>query len=130
MERDSSNAKTDYLRNKLRHKVIPNWKAIYPNFHNQFSTTLVHLEQAKIALDFVIEDFKTKYFIKMEQQIKISVDELKLLNPINFYLHALFIKYGFDNVKDLNQLLHAQSGKQLFSKTHRLVKDRSQLAAY
>ena len=124
---DASNAKTDYLRNKLRHKVIPNWKATDPNFHNRFSNTLEYLGQAKIALDNVIKDFKTKYFIKMEHQIKISVDELKLLNPINFFLHALFANYGFDNVKDLNQLLHAQSGKRLLSKTHRLVKNRSHL---
>ena len=122
---DASNAKTDYLRNELRHKVIPNWKATDSNFHNQFSATLEYLGQAKIALDNVIKDFKTKYFVEMEQEIKISVDKLKLLNPINFFLHALFANYGFDNVKDLNQLLDAQSGKQLFSKTHRLVKNRS-----
>ena len=124
---DASNAKTDYLRNELRHKVIPNWKATDSNFHNQFSTTLEYLGQAKIALDNVIKDFKTNYFVEMEQEIKISVDKLKLLNPINFLLHALFSNYGFDNVKDLNQLLDAQSGKQLFSKTHRLVKNRSHL---
>ena len=124
---DGSNAKTDYLRNKLRHKVIPNWKATDSNFHNRFSNTLEYLGQAKIALDNVFKDFKTKYFIEMEHQIKISVDKLKLLNPINFFLHALFANYGFDNVKDLNQLLDAQSGKQLFSKTHRLVKNRSHL---
>ena len=124
---DASNAKTDYLRNKLRHKVIPHWKATDSNFHNRFSNTLEYLGQAKIALDNVIKDFKTKYFIEMEHQIKISVDKLKLLNPINFFLHALFANYGFDNVKDLNQLLDAQSGKQLFSKTHRLVKNRSHL---
>ena len=124
---DDSNAKTDYLRNKLRHKVIPNWKATDSNFHNRFSNTLEYLGQAKIALDNVIKDFKTKYFIEMEHQIKISVDKLKLLNPINFFLHALFASYGFDNVKDLNKLLDAQSGKQLFSKTHRLVKNRSHL---
>ena len=117
---DASNAKTDYLRNKLRHKVIPNWKATASNFHNRFSNTLEYLGQAKIALDNVIKDFKTKYFVEMEHQIKISVDKLKLLNPINFFLHALFASYGFDNVKDLNKLLDAQSGKQLFSKTHRL----------
>ena len=124
---DATNAKTDYLRNKLRHKVIPSWKAIDSNFHNQFNNTLEYLGQAKIALDYVIKDFKIKYFIEMENKIKISVNKLKLLNPINFFLHALFANYGFDNVKDLNQLLDAQSGKQLFSKTHRLVKNRSHL---
>ena len=122
---DASNEKTDYLRNALRHKVIPNWKAMDSSFHDQFRTTLGHLEQAKIALDYVINDFKTKYFVEGEQQIKISVDKLRLLNPIDFFLHALFVNYGFDHVKDLNQLLDAQSGKQLFSKTHRLIKDRS-----
>jgi len=122
---DASNAKTDYLRNVLRHKVIPNWKATDANLQDQFRTTLEHLGQAQMALDFVIQDFKTKYFFEAEQQIKISIDGLKSLRPIDFFLHALFKTYGFDHVADLNQLLDAQSGKQLFSKTHRLVKDRA-----
>ena len=98
-------------------------KATDSNFHNRFSNTLEYLGQAKIALDNVIKDFKTKYFIEMEHQIKISVDELKLLNPINFFPHALFANYGFDNVKDLNQLLHAHNlENNCFLKPHRLVK--------
>ena len=106
---DASNEKTDYLRNALRHKVIPNWKAMDSSFHDQFKTTLGHLEQAKIALDYVINDFKTKYFVEGEKQIKISVDKLRLLNPIDFFLHALFVNYGFDHVKDLNQPLPPHS---------------------
>ena len=35
--------------------------------------------------------------------------------------------YGFTEWSDVVDLLTAQSGKQLFSKTHRLVKDRNEL---
>ncbi len=38
-----------------------------------------------------------------------------------------FPPYGFTHFSDLNALLVAQSGKQLFSVTHRLLKDRGVL---
>ena len=47
---DDSNAKTDYLRNKLRHKVIPNWKATASNFHNRFSNTLESVSYTHLTL--------------------------------------------------------------------------------
>ena len=48
---DSSNAKTDYLRNALRHEVIPQWKKRDPNFDDQFQETLKYLGQAQTLLD-------------------------------------------------------------------------------
>ena len=42
---------------------------------------------------------------------------------MNFYLHELFFSYGF-NSKDLSKLLLSRTGKQLFSKTHRIIVDR------
>jgi len=39
----------------------------------------------------------------------------------------LFSPYGFSHLSDLNALLNAQSGKQLFSPSHRLLKDRTVL---
>ena len=49
------------------------------------------------------------------------------LNPLDYYLHALFSIYGFVHVADLHALLLAQSGKYLLSKTHRLWKNREKL---
>ena len=122
---DASNAKTDYLRNALRHKVIPGWKAMDKHFDEQFRATLAHLGKAQEALEFVLEQFKTKHFIKEKEHTKIAVEALNTLKPADYFLHALFAPYGFDHVDDLNQLLVAQSGKQLISQTHRLIKDRS-----
>ena len=122
---DLSNAKTDYLRNALRHQVIPQWKKKDPNFDQQFQETLKHLGEAQDVLEDVISKFKKNNFIPQKQGFKISIDVLKGLSSLNYYLHALFASYGFGNLADLKQLMHSQSGKQLFSNTHRLVKDRA-----
>ena len=121
---DLSNANTEYLRNALRHNVIPQWKKKDPNFDQQFQETLKHLSEAQNVLEDVISDFKMNNFIPQKQGFKISIDVLKGLSSLNYYLHALFGPYGFGNLADLKQLMHSQSGKQLFSNTHRLIKDR------
>jgi tRNA(Ile)-lysidine synthase len=122
---DLTNTKTDYLRNSLRHEIIPLWKSKASNFDLQFQSTLHHLGQAQAALDHVAQNFKSQNFITKAGEIKISVEALKGLSPLDYYLHSLFSPYGFQNVSDLSQLLEAQSGKQLFSNTHRLIKDRN-----
>lgn len=121
---DASNAKTDYLRNALRHEVIPLWKKREPNFDAQFQETLSYLGQAQAVLDDIVEDFKNKNFVPQNSGFKIPVKALKVLSSLDYYLYALFASYGFRNINDLKQMMQSQSGKQLFSATHRLVKDR------
>lgn len=122
---DSSNAKTDYLRNVLRHEVIPQWKKRDPNFDDQFQETLKYLGQAQTLLDDVLKDFKNQNFIPWQHGFKVSIDVFIGLSSLDYYLHGLFASYGFGTLADLRKLLDAQSGKQLFSETHRLIKDRN-----
>jgi tRNA(Ile)-lysidine synthase len=42
-------------------------------------------------------------------------------------LYELLFSFGFTAWEDISELLNAQSGKQIVSKTHRLVKDRDTL---
>ena len=121
---DVSNAKTDYLRNALRHEVIPKWKEKDSNFDVQFRETLQYLGQAQAILEDLVQGFKTKNFLPHHGGFKIAVKTLVDLGSPEYYLHALFSPYGFNHVSDLKQLMHSQSGKQLFSDSYRLVKDR------
>ena len=121
---DSSNAETYYLRNWLRHEVIPLWKKRDPNFHEQFQETLKYLGRAQAVLDEIIEDFKNKNFTPYNSGFKISIISLEGLSIKDYFLHALFAPYGFRNTIELKQMMQSQSGKQLFSASHRLVKDR------
>lgn len=124
---DDSNAKTDYLRNALRHEVIPAWKSRDSKFDLQFQDTLRYLGQAQAVLEDAVDDFKRNYFISFKEGFKIPVKALEKLTSLDYYLHALFAPFGFKHLADLKQLLHSQSGKQLFSNTHRLIKDRAHL---
>ena len=122
---DSSNASIKYLRNKLRHDVIPQLKAINPEFLNNFQNTLKHL---KDTTDIVEESVNTvlQRAIKSidDNQISYYVSEFQKVNNPKAFLYEIFKDYGFTEWNDILNLLGAQSGKQLFSSTHRLLKDR------
>ena len=124
---DASNAQDDYLRNQLRHQLIPKWKAIQPNLIEQLEKSQQQLRWAQEALTVQCEKFKAAHFIPKGDHVTISIDALLSLKPLEYYLHALFSPYGFSHLSDLNALLNAQSGKQLFSPSHRLLKDRKVL---
>ena len=124
---DSSNAETDYLRNQLRHQLIPKWKEIAPNLLQQLEKSQQQLRWAEEALASQCEAFVGNYFISKGDYIVISIKALKSLKPLEYYLFALFSPYNFTHFTDLNSLLDAESGKQLFSSTHRLLKDRGVL---
>ena len=124
---DASNAQDDYLRNNMRHNVIPQWKTAQENLLQQVGQTFDHLTLAQEALSVVVDTFKNKHFIQQDDVTAVKLDALMELKPQAYYLHALFEAYGFSHVADLESLLVAQSGKQLISSSHRLIRDRSVL---
>ncbi|MDB9836450.1 tRNA lysidine(34) synthetase TilS [Flavobacteriaceae bacterium] len=124
---DASNAQDDYLRNHLRHHAILQWKAAQENLLQQVTQTFDHLSLAQEALSVVVDIFKEKHFVQQEDVISIHLDALMELKPLAYYLHALFETYGFNHVADLESLLVAQSGKQLISSSHRLIRNREEL---
>ena len=123
----SSNSSTKYLRNKLRHDVIPVLKEINPKWLQNFKMTQDHLHDSKILID----DFMTQVYkdvVHFDGDI-IKFDISKLLKYPNPkpYLYQLLKSYKFTAWDDIYTLLDAQSGKQVFSETHRLLKDREYL---
>ena len=48
---DSSNAKTDYLRNKLRLEVLPEYKKASKDLLESLQTTQEHLKGAQALID-------------------------------------------------------------------------------
>ncbi len=122
---DSSNASTKYLRNKLRHDVIPQLKVINPEFLNNFQKTLKHLgDTADIVEESVNAVLKRAIKSIDENQISYHISEFQKVNNPKAYVFEIFKEYGFTEWNDVLNLLEAQSGKQVFSKTHKLLKDR------
>jgi len=123
---DVSNAQTHYLRNKIRHQVIPSLKELDPNFLDAFISTIHHLKETKQIVDDAVEMVRQKVLISDQKHTyKLSIVELKKLKHPKAYLYEILKAYNFTAWNDVYSLLDAQSGKQVFSNTHRLLKDRN-----
>ncbi|NNM17038.1 MAG: tRNA lysidine(34) synthetase TilS [Croceitalea sp.] len=124
---DSSNQETKYLRNNIRHHIVPELKKLHSSFDKNFQMTLGHLKESSLLLDAYARILKAKLFKKEGAVIKIKVAQLWELEPLRGHLHLLFNDYGFTAWDDIENLLTSISGKAVQSKTHLLLKDRDQL---
>ena len=121
---DASNASTKYTRNKLRHQVIPVLKEINPSLLSSFEKTLENLQESQQILEDRIDEVSSEIIETKEAITKINIDKIQQLSNPKAYLYQLLKNHSFTEWNDVYDLLSAQSGKQVFSKTHRLLKDR------
>jgi tRNA(Ile)-lysidine synthase len=121
---DASNEDAKYLRNKIRHEIVPLLKELHPTFLENFKTTQDNLEQTAGLNEKYLAQLKERLFEEKGDVIRIKIESLIQLNPLNPYLYGLFHDFGFTAWKDISKLLTSLSGKEVQSKTHRLVKDR------
>ena len=125
---DSSNKQTNYLRNNLRHSIIPLLKELTPSFIASFKKTQGYLLETQSVLEDYILEVEDRVISAINQdQISYAIDKIKALNTPKAYLYQLFNSYGFTDWQEIEALLDAQTGKQISSPTHRLIKNRSQL---
>ena len=124
---DLSNEELKYLRNNIRHQIVPRLKELHPTFLSNFQNTQKYLSGGQDILNFYASSLRKRLFKKDKAIIKISVKALKKLSPLKPHIHLLFKEYGFTEWNDVFKLLNAMSGKELRSKTHRLLKDREHL---
>ena len=125
---DSSNASDKYLRNKIRHHIVPVLKEINPNFLDSFQKTQNYLIQAQS----IVSDGESIVYQEVAKELKdgtIHFDLKKLLQLPNFdaYLYQWLHQFGFTAWDDIKDLAYAQSGKQVFSENYCLLKNRDYL---
>ncbi len=126
---DSTNEETQFLRNKIRHRLFPLLKDLCPNFDTVIKKDIDRLRETEIVFRSVIERLRADIIEKESNICKINIDRLRKLHPIRILIYELLSEYGFNETDSNNVLasLDKESGKQFFSKTHRLLKDRNYL---
>ena len=132
---DSSNASDAYVRNAIRHHVVPALEEIRPDALARINDTMDYLQQSADLLDTYAKELKQRYLYPLNsvtesRAICLDISKLKQHPNPKAVLYVLYKDYGFTAWDDVYQLLNAQSGKQLFSETHRLLKDRTTLQLY
>ena len=126
---DSSNALDKYLRNKLRHDVIPVLKELNPSLLDSFENTISNLKQSQSLVNDASQ-MVYKQVVSEEDTIKIDISKLTEFQNYNAYLYQWLQPFGFTAWEDIYTLVEAQSGKQVFSQKYILLKDRNHLILF
>ncbi len=122
---DSSNSGRKYLRNKLRHEVVPILKSINPELLESFQNTLENLNDTADIVDESLNAVAKRAIVDLdENEVTYKVSEFKKVNNPKAYLFEMFKDFGFTAWNDLVHLLDAETGKFVSSNTHRLTKHR------
>lgn len=121
---DSSNASTKYLRNKIRHEIVPKLKELNPRFIDNYQKTQEYLTQSQSLINEVSKQ-KWHEVTKVENEIiSIDISKIKAINNLQLYLYNWFKPFGFTAFDDIFDLMKSQAGKVVYSSTHELLKDR------
>jgi len=126
---DSSNISTKYIRNKIRHRIIPQLQEINPGFKQGIISTIEKLRNTEIIYDHEINRKKDEVISSDGKNILLSIEKLRQLGDLKTFLFELISCYNFNSqtISDIEKSIDGPSGKQFYSDTHRLVKDREHL---
>ena len=124
---DASNASDKYLRNKIRHHLVPLLQEINPNFMEAFQKTQSYLQESA----GLVEDASIMVYQQVAKQeedsITFDLNQLKKLPNYNAYLYQWLSEFEFTAWNDVYDLVDAVSGKQIFASNFRLLKNRDSL---
>ena len=124
---DSSNSSDKYLRNKVRHDIVPLLKELNPSFLTSFQNTQKYLNEAQVMVEDATIMIYQQVATEVNNEIHYNIDKLKILPNYKSYLYQWLKEYGFSAWDDIYELVDSQSGKQVFSNDFRLLKDRNTL---
>ncbi len=123
---DKSNASIIYSRNKIRHQVVPVLKTLNPNLITSYNKSLEHLKSLKVILNNHIDTIKKDVLSTLpDKVVQLDINKLLALSHPKAYMYELLKDYGFTAWSDVEKLINAQTGKQIYSKTHRIIKNRN-----
>lgn len=131
---DSTNASSDYKRNRIRNEVFPIFEKINPSFIRTLNREMGYFEEASE----IVEDYCAQQIACMAGLDRsaagclISVPELLSHKHWRYLLYYMLEPYGFNasslaSIEDLLESDRTISGKRFESPTHELVVERTDL---
>jgi len=126
---DSSNSSDKYLRNRIRHHLLPLLKELQPALYPIFSENIERLTNTETVYLNEIERQRQWVVRVSGKRHLINIERLNQLNPLQTYLFEFIKPFGFNetSVIQLISVLSDIPGKTFLSATHRLIKDRDSL---
>ena len=127
---DSSNKDIKYIRNSIRHKILPLFHNINPAFSDNLIQSVEHLKSVEEVYVGYTDKAKERCIEYLDEgHFRISLAELATLEHPEACLFAFLHPYQFNPsvIRDIYQSLSGTSGKVFFSPGHRCLLDRKYL---
>ena len=126
---DLSNEDTKYTRNKIRHKIIPVLKEINPSIETTINETAERIAGINEIVDNYVSDLREKISDDKGDLISFNLPKLMPFIQNRTILFELFKPFGITGAMlgDLVRIIEGITGNQLFTSTHRIVKNRKEI---
>lgn len=123
---DSSNNELVFQRNFLRHKILPLLQEWNPAFQKNLLASIENLRDAEQVYKWALDKDKEQVLDEINGEMRINILKLRTTPFPKLLLLEVLSPLNFNPVviEEVFQSLDAESGKQFFSSSHRLVKDR------
>ena len=118
---DSTNALSDYKRNRIRNEIFPLFAKINPSFIDTFASNICNFRQAEA----IVRDYCSRYDFDADGHLALAA--LKADKHWHYVLYDVLSRYGFspDVIADIAGLLDSDdrvlSGKRFLSAKYILV---------
>lgn len=126
---DSTNAQTDYKRNKFRHIILPALEQINPGIRQTLAGERDHFAGYRQIVQAYMEQAAAR--IVREKDGRLHIDTAGLLREPapETVLYELLSPYGFNATQtgQLHAALEGTPGKRFESATHYAIKDRTEI---
>lgn len=122
---DSTNAETEYKRNKLRNLVFPIFSEINPSFLDTLSREIAHFSQASRVLDDYYAIYGESLIHKTDDGLSVDLGALMAEPHRDYVLYRLLSGYGFnasqlEEISSLVQSDRQRAGKVFLSGNYRV----------
>lgn len=124
---DASNEQTKYIRNKIRHEVIPVLETINPGFVNSAGETINKVGQAEKLYDFAIEFFRQQVLLETPEGTLVIELKKLLESPAPHTLLFEFLRPTGLHQDQVGRIFSAKTGAVFYSEKYRFLVDRDRL---
>jgi tRNA(Ile)-lysidine synthase len=126
---DSSNAETKYIRNRIRHVLIPEFEAINPAFMQNATDTITRLSQTEQLLNLALTQIKKSVWIEVPGKFLIDIEKLSEYPAVETLLFELLREFGCTSilVRSILSSFESIPGKRFITRTHSITRDRTHL---
>ena len=132
---DSTNAELDARRNRIRHRLMPLLRELYPSVDATMQANIARLSDVGEVYRAYVDDLRARVIHKYDSRLPslpvavqaIALSDIQALNPRRTLLFELLRPYGF-NAATVDDILAARgTGRLFYSATHVAELHRGQL---